>query len=106
MSPKNSPDTRTLIQRKRLGRWLMLLGAFPVVLMVLAIGILVLIGCGFDEGPSYCDWGNPIVDMLNALVMFGMYGVFTLPVLLAGRIIESRAGRAYGSAEETEKDSE
>lgn len=80
--------------KRRLALGMVVLGAFPAGLIVLGICIDILIGCAFDNGPAYCgDLNHPLTMTAGLLIMLGMYGIFTLPILLAGVIWWQRLKR-------------
>ncbi|WP_282181356.1 hypothetical protein [Aliiroseovarius marinus] len=90
-----SPATKWRIKR-RLAFALMIIGAFPIVLLLLGLVLGVISLCGFDNGPAYCsDINHPAVMIPTMFVMSGMYGIFTLPILVAGGIWWRRLGHRH-----------
>ena len=81
-----SPATRWRAKR-RIALALMIIGALPAIPLVLGLFLSLVSPCAFDNGPDYCgDLNHPAVMIPALLLMSGMYGIFTLPLLVAATL--------------------
>jgi hypothetical protein len=94
LTNKAMSPARALRIKQRIARGLVLFGAAPLALLALGFVLAIITGCGFDNDPDYCnDLNHPAVMIPMILMMLGMYGVFTLPILVFGLVLLARYKR-------------